>query len=103
MQAVNGSEGPTILRLLPFPQPFGLAPGHIYVELKGNAESFEVRVYTEALTLAQSTVVPGPAGPGNNYLPFDASGLAAGAFFLKVTAIGQGKKHSLIQKLYLIN
>jgi hypothetical protein len=95
----QGSEAPAIIKVLALQNPFPKGPGLLYLKLEGNAEGFEIEVFSPGSTLVAKSSVPGPAGPGNNFVPFDATKLPQGLYFVRLTAIGQGKRNSLILKL----
>lgn len=96
------SGPPKILSVLPVPNPLITSQGKLGVQLQGNADSFEVKVYSTGYTLMDDIQFNLVAGPGWTYLPLDTSGWSNGLVYIVVSAQGQGKSSKAIAKFFVL-
>jgi hypothetical protein len=75
------------------PQPARGASATLALHLQGPATSFELNVYTIALTLAVHVSRSGDLHQGWNSVQFDIGGLASGFYYYTVT-VQQGGESS---------
>ena len=69
--------------------------GSLALELKGRLQSADIDVYSRAFQKVARLHDQGLLGPGWVRLPLDLGGLASGAYFLRIQALGEaGEKAS---------
>jgi hypothetical protein len=86
----------SIEKVLPVPNPSrGSGPVHIYVLVKGKADSLSFNLYSQALVEVASAKAAG--GSGWLRASLDLASLPGGTYFVVATAQGQG--HASNKKL----
>jgi len=78
-----------LLKVVPVPNPQHGPLLRLYVDVQGRADSFKVRLYSQALTEVASFAASGGSGwvPVQGHVP----SLPAGTYFVVVQGLSQGR------------
>ena len=98
------TSAPTILNVVPVPNPAHGDWWVLAVQLSGPADSLSFKAYSQAETAVRKLELPGPFAQGWNSVAVPAAGLAQDLYYLKLHANGGGQSSAdckAVRLLYL--
>ena len=81
---------PKVIHVVAVPQPVTGPIAWLRVELEGDADELQLRLYSKALTKVAVLSCPGSFGPGWNQAAFFLPELSTGTYYMQVLALRQG-------------
>ncbi len=102
VSAAGGTEAPQLVSVQLVPNPIASGPGLLAVKLEGNAERFQMRLFSPGYTVVAEKTYETAAPPGWVYLPVDPTAWPQSLLYLRLTAEGHGGKSSKITKILVL-